>query len=119
MLCFKIFIRDEAMGKIISKFVLIEKTEIEDGSSKIEIIIISRIDEDLYEIQHTPGEGEIISYLKKEFDLDKKQKENILITKKEVSKILQYFLKCIVENQKNNSNTKKRYFLQIGVKDIE
>ena len=109
------------MKRIISKLELVEKTEVKgDRSSKEEKIVLSRIgEEDLYEIQHISDKGEVISYLKEEFDLEKKQKENILLTRKEVTKIVAHFLKYIAEGQNNDSDIKKRYFLQIGVKDIE
>jgi hypothetical protein len=48
--------------------------------------------------------------------LEGKQKENILLTKKEVAKIVGHFLRYIAEYQNNDSNTKRRYFLHIGVK---
>jgi len=57
--------------------------------------------------------------LKEKFDLEKKQKENVLLTREEVVKIVAHFLKYIAESKNDNSDIKKRYFLYISVKKVE
>jgi len=98
------------MKRLITKLELVEKDE--QGSEEKKLVLSRIGEEDLYRVQYISNGGELISYLKKEFNL----KENILLTKKEVGGILGHFLKYIVEYQKGNSDTKKRFFLHIGVK---
>lgn len=57
--------------------------------------------------------------MKEKFDLEKKQKENVLLTREEVVKIVAHFLKYIAESKNDNSDIKKRYFLYISVKKVE
>ena len=97
------------MNWIINKLKLMEKLGIKEEESleyykeylsREEELALFPIDEEcLYKVHYTSDDdGWTISYLKKKFDLERKQKENILLTADEVKEIIKDFFKYILEH---------------------